>query len=258
MTDVDLTINTSTSVATNGLCDKKGADKVDLTATAAGAATAATFATFPFFRLPRELRDEIYDRIVCSARTTYYDITLEANKPPRKIAYITRGGSRFEVECADAARRRIKSLLVAGDRNGLKLCGPDPHLHAPHGQQQVKAEHHWLEGSQGQRSDGSYGLNIHAIILVVPVAPNGNTFKLRRPSTVVFAFRFPGKEELGPRLRFDAYWHQKSRSLTFPSVDDSAVQDLINIARQVVWKGSIREYMIWRRYVVSHVRREAC
>jgi hypothetical protein len=41
-------------------------------------------------------------------------------------------------------------------------------------------------------------------------------------------------------------------------VDDSAVQELLNIARQVVWKGSIREYMTCQRYVVSHVRGEAC
>jgi hypothetical protein len=240
MADSDATDNAKTTVAVNVLRDKKGADA----------------ATAPFFHLPRELRDEVYDLVALSAHTTYYDITLEANKQPRKMAYVTKGGSQFEVEYAAAAERRIKSLLVAGDRSGLQLCSPDPRLHAWGQAQQVKAEDHWLEGSQGRRADGSYGQNIHAIILVVPLAPNANTHDLDRPSTVVFAFRFPGKEELGPRLRFDAYWHQKSRGLTFPSVNSSAVQELLRIAQQVVWTGSIREYMMWRRYVVSYVRRE--
>jgi hypothetical protein len=74
---------------------------------------------------------------------------------------------------------------------------------------------------------------------------------------VVIRFRFPDKEDLGPRRRFDACWYQKSYKLKFPSLAGSEVQELLNIARQVAWKGSIREYMIWRRYVVRYMRREA-
>lgn len=247
MADVDTTNKATTTVATNVQREEEGAKKRDLTA------AAATAATFPFFRLPRELRDEIYDRVACSARTTFYEITLEANKPPRKIAYITRGGSQFEVECADAASRRIKSLLVAGDRSGRSLCGPET-SEARDPEQQVKAKHHWLEGSQGYRADGSYGQHIHALILVLPLASEERGYR----SMVVIRFRFPGKEELGPRRRFDAYWYRKSYKLKFPALAGSAVQELLDIARQVVWKGSIREYMIWRRYVANYVRRETC
>jgi hypothetical protein len=217
-----------------------------------GEADRRTAARSPFFRLPRKPRDEIYDYVALSARTTYYDIALEANKQPQKIAYVNRGGSQFDAELGDAAQRRVRSLLLTGDRSGRQLCDPEPCHHVPNQEKLVKAEHHWLGGSQGRRADGSYGLNVHAFILVVPL------YAVYAPSSVVFTFRFPGKEELGPRLRFNAYWGAISGKITFPDVDNSAVQELLSIARKVAWKGSIREYMIWRRYVVNHVRKEAC
>ena len=214
-----------------------------------------TAARFPFFHLPRELRDEIYDLVAVSARTTYYDIVLEANRQPRTTAYVTRGDSQFEVEFTAAVQRRVRSLLVGGDRSGLKLRGPDPREGARDPRKRDKAEHHWLEGSQGQRADGSYGLNIHALILVVPLNPT--PFSCEPCSTVVFTFRFPGQEELGSRQRFDACWVGDSGKLGFPEVDRSAGQELLSIAQKVVWTGSIREYMMWRRYVVRYMREEA-
>lgn len=253
MAEIDPVVNATTTIATNVPRDKEGGDKENL---------AITPATAPFFRLPRELRDQIYDLVALSARTTYYDITLEANKQPEKIAYVTRGGSQFEVEYAAAAERRIRSLLVAGDRSGLVLSSPEARQHVKNRDKQVKAEQHWLEVSQGQCAGGYNGRNIHALILVVPLVTKADSSRFRYPSTVVFAFRFPGKEELGPRRRVDAYWHhdsrhQDSRRLIFPSADGSAVQELLKIAQKVVWTGSMREYVIWQRYFASHMRREA-
>ncbi|KAM0711123.1 hypothetical protein Q7P35_001862 [Cladosporium inversicolor] len=254
MAEIDQTDNATTTVATNVLHDKEGADKEDL---------AVTPATAPFFRLPRELRDEVYDLVALSARTTYYDITLEANKQPEKIAYVIRGGSQFEIECAAAAERRIRSLLVAGDRSGLVLSSPEAPQHVKNRDKQVKAEQHWHEVSQGKCAGGYNGRNIHALILVVPLVTKANSSRFRYPSTVMFTFRFSGKEELGPRRRVDAYWHhdirrlQDSRRLIFPSVGGSAVQELLKIAQKVVWTGSFREYMIWQRYIAA-LRRGVC
>lgn len=155
-------------------------------------------------------------------------------------------------ELGEAAQRRVRSLLLTGDRSGLQLCDLEPYYHVPNQEKLVKAEHHWLEGSQGRRADGSYGLNIHAFTLVIPL------YAIYAPSSVGFTFRFPGKEELRPRLCFDAYWGGISGKITFQDLGDSAVQELLSIAQKVAWKGSIREYMIWRRYVVNHVRKEAC
>lgn len=84
----------------------------------------------PFFRLPRELRDEIYDLAVVSEEKFYYDIAVRADGPAQKAMYIDRGAhrtfsnSQFEVEYSAAAERRIKSLVTGGDRCGLRLGEP--------------------------------------------------------------------------------------------------------------------------------------
>lgn len=153
----------------------------------------------------------------------------------------------------------MRSLLLAGARSGQQLCGPESCQQVRNQEKLVKAEQHWLEGSQGQRADGSHGLNIYAFILVVELYPSDIiSNQVCAPSTVVFTFRFPEKEDLGPHLRFDAYWEEISHKITFTNVNSSAVQESLSIAQKVFWTGSIRDYMIWRRYVVDHVRKEAC
>jgi hypothetical protein len=92
----------------------------------------APIAQSPFFRLPRELRDESYELAVLSQKTFFYDITLRADTPAQKAAYIDRGArrtfsnSQFEVEFSAVAERRIKSLVGGRDGNGLRLEGPGP------------------------------------------------------------------------------------------------------------------------------------
>ena len=116
----------------------------------------------PFFRLPRELRDEIYDLAVMSEEKFYYDIALRAERPAQKAVYIDRGAhrtfsnSQFETEYSAAAEQRIKSLVTGGDRCGLRLVGPgrpdyrrQAEIKTPQGM--VKAEDVWLEISKGPR-----------------------------------------------------------------------------------------------------------
>ena len=96
-----------------------------------------------FFQLPRELRDEICDLVVLKPRTTYYNIALEANKQPKKTAYVTiRGGSQFDVKLAAAAQRRVKLFLLASDRSGLQLFGPDPRQDWRNREREFKVEQH--------------------------------------------------------------------------------------------------------------------
>lgn len=223
----------------------------------------------PFFRLPRELRDEICDLAVMSEEKFYYDIALRADGPARKAVYIDRGAhrtfsdSQFEVEYSTAAERRIKSLVTGGDRCGLQLEGPGhPDYYPRQGeikcrQGMAKAEDVWLEISKGPRADGHIGHSIHALVLGIRMK-GPETTRLQPGPSVIFKFKFPDKAELGPRLRFDCYWDmyapptQMDGILHFPSGDDSVVQQILSISSGVDWKGSFREYMLLHRYVVRY------
>lgn len=221
----------------------------------------------PFFRLPRELRDKIYDLAVMSEEKFYYDIALRAERPAQKAVYIDRGAhrtfsnSQFETEYSAAAEQRIKSLVTGGDRCGLRLVGPgrpdyrrQAEIKTPQGM--VKAEDVWLEISKGPRADGHIGHSIHALVLAIRMTGPQIT-RLEPAPSVIFKFKFPDKAELGPRLRFDCYWDIEAPThihdhLHFPSDDDSVVQQILSISPGVDWKGSFREYMLWHRYIVKY------
>ena len=89
---------------------------------------------------------------------------------------------------------------------------------------------------QAQHVDGSYDRNIRAYKLVAPLVPRKVPNPASSSSTVIFTSRFPEKEGLGPRLRFDAYCEEDSLKVTFPDVDRVAVQELLDIAQKVLWK----------------------
>ena len=77
--------------------------------------------------------------------------------------------------------------------------------------------------------------------------------------SVIFAFKFPDRAELGSRLRFDCYWDKTGANdvdyLRLPSDDGSILQQVLSVARGMNWKGSVREYLLWQRYVVEYARR---
>lgn len=212
--------------------------------------------TGPFFRLPRELRDEIYNLAALGEDTIYYDIALKADEPPQKTAYTRQSTDRsfsdtqFEVEFAVAIENRVKALMGGCDQNGLHLCGP--------GRRHEKASWKgiWLEVSEGKRPDSEVSQNIHAVKLDIPLEPS-YMHPGHEPSMVV-AFKFPAKVELGPRIWFDCFWVTTDSSdrymLVVPSKDDSVVQQLRSIAKEVSWTGSVREYMLWERYIARYVR----
>ena len=59
MAEIDPVVNATTTIATNVPRDKEGGDKDG----GDKENLASTPATAPFFRLPRELRDQIYDLV---------------------------------------------------------------------------------------------------------------------------------------------------------------------------------------------------
>lgn len=51
--------------------------------------TDVAIAQSPFFRLPRELRDTIYDFVALNANSLYYEFLLKSGESVRKAAYVT-------------------------------------------------------------------------------------------------------------------------------------------------------------------------
>lgn len=64
------------TAATSASHLKNSADEVKPTATAT--------TTSPFFCLPRELRDQIYDLVALGEHKMTYDVMLRVGEPPRK------------------------------------------------------------------------------------------------------------------------------------------------------------------------------
>ena len=235
-----------------------------------------TAAIPPFFRLPRELRDEIYDLVALSEQTLYCDITLRPDQPSQKTTHVDRGTcrtwskSQFEIEYSDAVSRRVKALAAGVDRNGLQMRAPGiPEYAQKIREREVKAEDIWLEVSEGVRADGRISQNVHALVLAIPLClsydPRPWTEKMNLPVRfepgMIFKFEFPDKLALGPRLRFDCYWEgmvePHAEGLYLPSEDGSVLQQVLGIGKEVSWKGCLREYMLWQRYVVKYARRGA-
>ena len=250
--------DTVTAIATNTLSN--GTDDAERTITS------------PFFSLPRELRDEIYALAALDEQTLYCEITLTADGPSQKTAHAYCGArrtfpnSQYEVEYSAAIERRVKNLVTGRDRNGSYLSGPGPVAGVSRDGKHAKAEEIWLEVSDGQQDDGQIKRNIHALMLEIPVWPcrhprvcNNSGMPISYDPSVVFAFKFPEQAALGPRRRFDCYWNadmeRRAEILLFPSDDGSVSQQVLSIAKEVNWKGSVREYMMWQRYVVEYARR---
>lgn len=245
---------------------------------------ARTVAATSFSRLPRELRDEIYDLLVLDEVCLDCEITLTADGQPQRTVRADRNGraflnSPFEIEYVAAVERRIKKLLAGGDDGGLQLSqtgAPADVLRSK--ETYVKAEGTWLEVSRGQHASGQISHNFHALVLVIPLYPvydrletlESKDDKMRLNPAVRFKFKFAEKAELGPRLRVGCYWDgylevewhgdvavtPKKRALHISSDHDGSVlQQVLNVAKEMNWKGSAREYMLWQRYIVSNVRR---
>jgi hypothetical protein len=171
----------------------------------------------PFFRLPREIRDEVYDLVALSEERMLYSITLKANERPQKAHVAPRGASYacsvFMAEYQDAVTRRVKALMGQGDGNGLRLSHFEP----------LSGSVVKVKMSEGESKDEPVQ-NIHAVRLVIPTLWISTKIrKFESPYTyaqaaVVFQFKFPDKEQ---------------------TVD---------------WKGCMRENMVWHNFFARYAR----
>ena len=224
----------------------------------------------PFFRLPRELRDAIYDLVALNADSLYYELSLKAGKPVQKKALITSDVSsgcpplvgekeafsgivlvwqatednasedgldrvceQFTVEHSAAVERRIECLL----RFGLG----EPRL----------AEFFWRGKKwvrlESTRADSSTVHSIHALTIPVPVVSNVTTLH----AVAYFTFRFHDSEELGPREHHFVSPEQVDLGIFRFTLPDPVLQQLNNLINAADWQSSrnrLNERMLWFQY----------
>lgn len=180
----------------------------------------------PFFRLPRELRDAIYDWVALDVKALYYEFSLKAGEPVQKTPLTMSAMSRgcpelegeysamptgtfrtwhekredtvtanglgrvckqFTTEYAAAVERRIECLLSDGRR--------EPRL----------ADNSWTgnrwvrrDVSKQEHADGCVVHNVHALTVPVPMVYKPQSLEMLQ-AVAFFTFRFFDSEELGPR-----------------------------------------------------------
>ena len=182
-----------------------------------------------------------------------YDIKLRALEQPRKVAYVGMRPSRalhtsqFEDEYAAAVGHRINALMAGGDHNELRLSGAGP------SHKELKLRDIRLEASTAEHADVPVIRNVHALELFVPFVP----YSTERETSVLVTFKFPDKDELGPRSWFDCSWTGGQLAdpyfLVFPAENDTVARQILGAAKDVNWKAAMREYLIWKRYIARYI-----
>jgi hypothetical protein len=212
----------------------------------------------PLFCLPRETRDHIYDLVALSEEKLLYKFTLKAGERPQKAYSVPRGASyacsEFMAEYRDAVERRVISLMGKGDHNGLRLSHFEPLSESV---VKVKMSEGKIEDKPAQ--------NIHAVRLVVPallITSEARTFgfdgPLERPqAVVVFQFKFPESERLGPLQDIPLSWDKhdsRDGGFATPERYNPLVQQVRSISKKVDWKGCMRENMVWHVFFARYTR----
>ena len=229
----------------------------------------------PFFRLPCELRDAIYDLVALDADALYYEFSLKAGGPVQKKALITSdvsGGcpplvgeywtqtrilrmwqttsedtasdhgldrvcKQFTAEYSAALARRIEQLLSFGH--------DEPKL----------ANFSWMGKKwvrlESTHSESSTAESVHSLTIPVPVLST-RTRLSKLDAVAYFTFRFQDSEELGPREhRFVSLEEVGSSGrfrYTFPQHVLQKLDDLINAADWKSSKNRLKERILWIQY----------
>lgn len=220
----------------------------------------------PFFNLPRELRDQIYDLVALSEDVMFCDITIRKDKAPQKVISARREAShartRFEVEYMAAIERRVKLLMTETDWRGMQLSYPGP------------PDPTWLnervaflrmEVSRQKRADSKICQNVHTVTMAVPLHST-NRIELDRqarstsaPPMLKFTFMFPdNKNPNWPHWVFEFPWvdHKIDNENIFvsPPGSGSLIHQAPSVAKGTNWNGCLREYMVWQRYFVRYAQ----
>jgi len=250
-------------------------------ATDASAPMADVAAQSPFFRLPRELRDEIYDMIALDATSLYYEFSLKAGATVQKTALLTSDVSsgcppikgehphstilfptwqtisedtgcesglarickQLTVEYSAAVERRIECLLSFG-------C-EEPRL----------AEFIWmgqrwvrLEYSTQKRADNSVAAqSSHALTIPVLVVSGFESLP-KLHAVAYFTFRFHDSEDLGQREHQFISSEREGAFVRF-ELPKHVLQQLNDLMNAADWKSSVnglKERMLWFQYFKRH------
>lgn len=234
--------------------------------------TDVAIAQSPFFRLPRELRDTIYDFVALNANSLYYEFLLKSGEPVRKAAYVTSdvssGGpplagqhayvptmwqttpedtdyengldrvcKQFTVEYLTAVERHIERLLSFGrDEPRLANCFWEGHK--------------WVR-LEFTRTDSAVAQSFHALTIPVPIVSRlPNLFKLH--AVAYFTFRFHDSEDLGPRehqfISLEDVDGSGRCRFRFPEHMLQKLDDLINGADWSSSKNRLKERILWIQY----------
>ena len=237
----------------------------------------------PFFRLPRELRDAIYDLAALDADSLYYEFSLKSGAPVQKKVLITsdvdvgspqlagelstetrhfrmwqttpkdttsengldRVCKQSSAEYTASLERRIESLLGFG--HGEPRLADFPWL----GQKWVRIESTCADGSNADDSTGDSITteSLHALTIPVPVVSKPTRLS-KLHAVAYFTFRFDS-EDLGPREhRFVSLEPLESGFCRF-TLPEPVLQQLNDLFKAADWKSSknrAKERMLWFQY----------
>lgn len=217
-------------------------------------------ANLPLFRLPRELRDNIYALVIASEESIFYNVALEAGKQPQTKTSV--GGNtgracrQLRIEYATAVKRYtepfVKRLVSGQIVDGFRISYPGP-LERLREKNIAPLQISWTRC----KSNGSIR-NIRTITIAVLVqqAPLKVFHEPTGPEFTLFAsFEFSGSDEDGSSERLSIKMHRKRPgcgwgSYMIPSDLDASVQQAVSFAKTVNWKGYVREYTFWFNYFV--------
>jgi hypothetical protein len=215
------------------------------------ATAAEATAHSPLFRLAPATRDHIWDLVALSEEEMVYSITLKAGEQPQKAYAVPRGASyacsEFMTEYQNAVKRRVIALMGKGDRNGLRLSHFEPLSESV-----VK-----VKMSEGKPEDEP-AQNIHAVRLVIPARLNTFDGPVGRPqAVVVFQFKFPESEQLGPLQDLPLSWDKhdsRDGGFATPERYNPLMKQVRGISKTVDWKGCMRENIVWHVFFARYAR----
>lgn len=220
-------------------------------------------ANSPLFHLARELRDNIYDRIMLKERAIHYEMALEAGKKPQISAFTTGGAGRacqqFRAEYMAAVERYVERLISHKNDDGCRLTGPKGETYvcpSSGNGDPVKLEISWTKSS-GLES----GQIIRTITISLPIrfpaAPGEYEYVTHEGPTFFLTFKLMGSKEYGSSKRLGIPWKLKDwdkNYYTFPSALGPSLESVMATSKAVNWKGSLREWMLWQTHFVRLAR----
>lgn len=219
-------------------------------------------ANSPLFRLARELRDSIYDRIMLKESAIHYEIALEAGKEPQISAFTTGGAGRacqqLRAEYAAAVERYVGRLISHKNDDGCRLTRPKSETYVT--ASSADGDQPQLEISWTHSGDLESSQSIRTITISLPIqfpAAPGQGLRHEGP-TLFLTFKLMGSKEYGSSERLGIPWKTKGFEAKlyymFPSALGPALQRVMATAKAVNWKGSLREYMLWQTQFVRFAR----